>query len=736
MSVSSLRERKGHSGPRPTSFAGIAKEIDPEKYRELRDQHRQTSYHTPGTPGPTPISGDTASTYAGMLTADEAKNVDRSNDEERGERPPAWLDLFYDLAWAATFSNLTQNNQISGGKESISYAAFFSMFYSNDWFHRCMVFLQLCTFGALAAFTNHFDVTAYIGSDGSDPDQTKLDQLQGVSKSQQDANLAASNRIPELSFFGIALLIGISRALLCLQHVRVWLYAHDKRDPAVLVKPLAMFLSTCLWFGSFAMLSTSSHSDVVHISKFVMWGVATAIEVDGHAFVPPPSQLKSMGSLTGRLATLVTIILGEGLNAITGTLKFAVASLGFNGRSARLVLATAVVVYLTFYLYFEGTRPRISKNRRELWIFLHLPYMLCVIMFLEGLKNLLLYAILYNSYNFVFTTFLDKFNSVTGSGLPDSQFLNALNDTMVPFLAQIGVSWETGWDAVYNALTETNMTANDDQFNIDMFRLLLNITVKVFDIFGTETITPAGRVAVLEYLRDDNLPLADSNSTQDYIPNFMAVVNALAKPQVSGARWISGLAGGTLVFLAFINVTQSWPKDWYSWGSVLSRFISGCVLLGLLLLNIDSGDYRAGQSSGDATVWAWLDSYWTLPTLALSLVVQTIIDHVLLVLSVRSANRALERTYQPSELDPLRDAKGHAYDPPIAASHFAATPTSGDFTASATTLHTYKYDDTESWQPTYVPPAQEDDRTSPHPQTQHRADHSFPPTQTPLTGSE
>jgi hypothetical protein len=39
------------------------------------------------------ISGKHSETYAGMLTADETKDVDKSNDEERGERPPAWLDL-------------------------------------------------------------------------------------------------------------------------------------------------------------------------------------------------------------------------------------------------------------------------------------------------------------------------------------------------------------------------------------------------------------------------------------------------------------------------------------------------------------------------------------------------------------------------------------------------------------------------------------------------------------------
>jgi low temperature requirement protein LtrA len=74
-----------------------------------------------------------------------------------------------------------------------------------------------------------------------------------------------------------------------------------------------MFISAGLWFGSFTMLYLSGYTnDAAHISKFIMWGVAIAIEVAGHWFSPPPGHLRSMGSLTGRLATLVTIILGEG----------------------------------------------------------------------------------------------------------------------------------------------------------------------------------------------------------------------------------------------------------------------------------------------------------------------------------------------------------------------------------------------------------------------------------------
>ncbi|KDN47674.1 hypothetical protein RSAG8_03464, partial [Rhizoctonia solani AG-8 WAC10335] len=123
MSAPSLRPRR--QAPRPTSFAAISKEVDPEndnlilhrrerlipwskspffdkltvEYRKLKEERRQSSYHG-GASTPVP------ETYAGMLTADETKDVDKSNDEERGERPPAWLDLFYDLAWASTFSTL------------------------------------------------------------------------------------------------------------------------------------------------------------------------------------------------------------------------------------------------------------------------------------------------------------------------------------------------------------------------------------------------------------------------------------------------------------------------------------------------------------------------------------------------------------------------------------------------------------------------------------------------------
>ncbi|EUC64527.1 low temperature requirement protein LtrA [Rhizoctonia solani AG-3 Rhs1AP] len=738
MSAPSLRPRRQTS--RPISFAAISKEVDPEnddlilhrrerlipwskspfydkltvEYRKLKEERRQSTHHG-GASTPVPEA------YATMLTLDEIKAVDKSNDEERGERPPAWLDLFYDLAWASTFSTLTQNNVISGGEESISYATFFALvwwmwisqvsydirFYSNDWMHRICVFLQLCVFGALAAFTSKFDVTAFVGSDDRDPAQTALDNFNGVSQDQQMANNLVAQRIPEISFFGIALVVGISRVLLCLQYVRVWLYAHDKRDPAVVVKPLAMFISAGLWCGSFAMLFTARYTNnAAHISKFIMWGVATAIEVAGHYFSPPANHLRSMGSLTARLATLVTIILGEGLNGITGTLKFAATSLGFNLRCVALVLCTAVAVYLTFYLYFEGTRPRISKNRRSLWICLHLPYMLCVILFMEGLKNILLYTILFNSIEFTITHFLTLLEAAAKT----DDMIPTLNRTMTPFLAKIGFSWDDGWTQVMevalaarNSAAANKTEAFETAFIGEMYRLLMNMTVQVVKTFEGGDELPEAELAILQYLRNDSVVALDtSDGANSNLPEFGRVLAALLEPHAQGARWINALAGGSLVFLALINITQSWPKDRYAWGSAISRFLNGTILLMLLFMNIGSSEY--GDLSPRGAIWYWLDSFWALPTLAFSLLAQTIIDHMLLVLAVRSADRALERTYQPSVLDPLRDSKDYAYDPP--------KPSGASFVTTTTTYPPTpgvgSYGNTQSnWQPSYVPVSQQ-----------------------------
>ncbi|KAF8752985.1 Bacterial low temperature requirement A protein (LtrA) [Rhizoctonia solani] len=400
-----------------------------------------------------------------------------------------------------------------------------------------------------------------------------------------------------------------------------------------------------------------------------------------------------MGSLTARLATLVTIILGEGLNGITGTLKFAATSLGFNFRCVALVLCTAVVLPFTFTS--KARDPELARTV-DPYGFASI-YPICSAETNNKVQPLNILQILYTSLEFTitkFTTFLNDANQ----GDP-SQMIDTLNKTMTPFLAKIGFSWDDGWKHVM----ETAGSGTQDEFETFLWE------------FESDDQSPATELAILQYLRNDSVIHRDVLDVN--LPEFGKVLTTMAEPHVQGARWINALAGGALICLALINITQSWPKDRYAWGSAISRFLNGTILLTLLFMNVDSGDYS--MASSDGAIWAWLDSFWALPTLAFSLLAQAIVDHMLLVLAVRSADRALQRTYEPSMLDPLRDSKDHAYDPPQPSGASIATtypPTPG----------TGGYKNTQSnWQPPYVPHTQQHPVYASPPEMGHQNSHGF-----------
>lgn len=95
-------------------------------------------------------------------------------------------------------------------------------FRQRDWIHRIFVFLQLLVFGALAAFTNNFDITVGL-SNGPDPDQTLLTQLEiqndGFSTQDITAQQFRNDRLPIQNDRGISIVLGLSRALLLAQYL-------------------------------------------------------------------------------------------------------------------------------------------------------------------------------------------------------------------------------------------------------------------------------------------------------------------------------------------------------------------------------------------------------------------------------------------------------------------------------------------------------------------------------------
>ena len=56
---------------------------------------------------------------------------------------------------------------------------------------------------------------------------------------------------------------------------------------------------------------------------------------------------------------------------------------------------------------------------------------------------------------------------------------------MGPLLAQIGISWESGWNVAYHGVMEATATTVEEHIYIGRCKFLMNITVKIFEVFFT-----------------------------------------------------------------------------------------------------------------------------------------------------------------------------------------------------------------------------------------------------------
>ncbi|QRV79659.1 low temperature requirement protein LtrA [Ceratobasidium sp. AG-Ba] len=250
-------------------------------------------------------------------------------DIEWGDQAPGWLNLFYDLAWTATFSSLTSNNKFKQPWDSVSYIVFFTIawwmwtsqvfysidFYTNDWFHLLVVFLQLIIFGALAATTRGFDVSTYIlHSPGSAQwEDTNIETI----TPQQYSN----ERVAKVSLVAISIVVALSRLLLLVQHIRVAIYAkfthRSRRYPVrLLLVPVSLAISTALFFVAFVITKRHGTEATAAKVKFYLWGSAILIEVIAHVVrfqweINDGIRLRSHGSVAERLCDITVIILGE-----------------------------------------------------------------------------------------------------------------------------------------------------------------------------------------------------------------------------------------------------------------------------------------------------------------------------------------------------------------------------------------------------------------------------------------
>ncbi|EJD37330.1 hypothetical protein AURDEDRAFT_173605 [Auricularia subglabra TFB-10046 SS5] len=544
---------------------------------------------------------------SGSTTAGD-KPVTGRPDESSESGPPSWLGIFFDLAWTATFSNLTSNTELTTFSTLLSYAVFFALawwlwaaqvtydtkHFRNDFWHRGMLLFQLAIFGALSAFTKDFNPF----SKHIDPKKSDLEDY-------------VKDQYSRKSMLGISALFACARFLLVASYTRVLCYLpkqitnYTLQHRRLVIRIYAYSVSCVLFAAAFAVVKLDRGFSALP-SKLVLWLSAILMEVLSYLVVPDvdPKLLLNEDTMGERLSTLTSIILGEGLNGFAGALVLGSSAIGFNMKTGGVAASSVVIITFAFLLYFEGFRSRtLSTHNRSRWnVALHFPLHLALIVLLEALKNSLLSA----SLTGVVDATLYRATHPKGNETSQDAFIAALRND--------GLDVEKFMKKSVTAILAQNSSVTEEELenevdNKGVAQLLLNIL--------------------------DTLNL-DTDEIRD---NFTDYINTVGGAIQVSAKWILAASAVFLACLGFLTLVNSWfPKRRHMWASILTRWMMAAIVGLLSLLARNPAKWQEMQDK------ALLGG-----VAAVAFVLQFIADHVIIWLAAkrRRANRVWELSLTP-----------------------------------------------------------------------------------------
>jgi hypothetical protein len=188
----------------------------------------------------------------------------------------------------------------------------------EDVIHRLFKFFQLLLLAGFAAFAGRFDV--YYGF----PNDYGLEN--------DYSNPSYNDRTTGFfAFRGMTVMYIISRLIMILQYLLLYIYARTKKYPATnqfLVYLGALTISGCMWIGSYFLESEDSN-DAMKIAKFGLWYGGLAIEMASYLVAWMFCRVTGFRRthLTERFATLTLLILGEGVIGYAITLQQSIPNL-------------------------------------------------------------------------------------------------------------------------------------------------------------------------------------------------------------------------------------------------------------------------------------------------------------------------------------------------------------------------------------------------------------------------
>ncbi|KAJ5664646.1 hypothetical protein N7462_011459 [Penicillium macrosclerotiorum] len=496
------------------------------------------------------------------------------------------IELFFDLFFVANLSTFTATHEIN------NVTLFDVRFARDSFFERVCKAIQL---GAMVGF-------ASAGSRFT----TRV----------RDENVWA--------FQSLSLILAGSRILLAVQYTVNVAFIHPYMKPAargVAYTALVFWMTTIFYLG---MYFAFSRGNGLRPQIWTVWFVMFGFEmwtVLGVSWLFPEIGFQDT-HLNIRMGLLTLIIIGEGVIAVTRIVNKTVRPGGWTKWSFVHILGVTTNVYLLWQVYFDVSPwHRYGRLKQQIWVQLHFPFHVALILLLEGSQILALTLDVTLKLRYLEETLLFVCEEPRPSTAIAVELIRStISDMEIPFSR--GATQE--WTAISSLLEDLSLqplcpdiTVLGYAFTEDLFSDLMgNVTAA---LFSSMDITPSKKVNISFLSSQQLLQMYMKLLAFVYIYFFVVASISMcifAAFLVLSRRHKSRLyLGLSMTMRILLAVSLASLVSFSSHFPLAYTFMTSPVILYAFTFTLLAGQFLIATFEDSETDWcqcSWLTDFWTL----------------------------------------------------------------------------------------------------------------------------
>jgi hypothetical protein len=400
------------------------------------------------------------------------------------------------------------------------------------------------------------------------------------------------------AFQALSLILMSSRLVLTFQYgVAFFLVRKYKKAVLPMASHMAVLFTSAMLFLGMSFTFTRTSSEKVLIG----WYIIVALEALAISMISGQVNFLSFRAtvIVERLGLLTLIVLGEGIIGMCEAINKIGSDNVYSSDIIGTIICSVGILYFMWMLYFDQISPdRMGTIREHIWVILHFPFHVCVILVVEGMSRLAVWRKVTD-----ITMRLQGSFFTLSQNLTDPNLVNKINVTLNTQLhnftsfqgSDIG---PPDFSAFYTNITE----ANGDK---TMIAQALNSTFE------------GALDWVCQNLKIDIASAATTNET-DYLETIYTSFTAVF-------IYFFTFAGLFLILLAVLFVLGKRRKLRGEILAVCVRALCGVIISFLAIMAVPS--YVQNSSSAYN---AYMFSAWMLPTVLIFYLVVIVVDNLLI----------------------------------------------------------------------------------------------------------